>query len=170
MNKPVTRREQPDIGAIIASAKGVSAGLPKQRALRWSLAAVAILAVAVTFWTLRGRTPAVRYITEPVTRAGLVVTVTATGSVQPTNKVDVSSELSGTVRRVLVDYNSPVKAGQQLAVLDTDKLVAALDSSRAKVVAARARVADAEAAVVQTEKELARKRALAVANLVRSQS
>ena len=41
---------------------------------------------------------------------------------QPTNTVEVSSELSGTVRSVLMDYNSQVKIGQELAQLDTDKL------------------------------------------------
>jgi HlyD family secretion protein len=153
-------RERLDVAAILATAKGAAVGLPKQRAMKWLLAAAVALVAVIGFWSLRGGAPTVRYVTEPVTRGGLVVTVTATGSVQPTNKVDVSSELSGTVRRVLVDYNSPVKAGQQLAVLDTDKLVAMLDSSRAKVAAARAKVADAEAAVVQTQKELARKRTL----------
>ncbi len=69
-----------------------------------------------------------RYDTKAVTRGELTVIVTATGTVQPTNKVDVSSELSGTVRKVLVDYNSNVKAGQILAELDTDKLKATVDS------------------------------------------
>ena len=40
--------------------------------------------------------------------------MTATGTVQPTNQVDISSELSGTIRKVLVDYNSKVKVGQRV--------------------------------------------------------
>jgi HlyD family secretion protein len=99
-------------------------------------------------------------VTEPVTRGNLVVIVTATGSVQPTKKVDVSSELSGMVRIVLVDYNSHVTAGQVLAELDTEKLQATVDSSRAKLAAARAKVADAQATVVEKERDLARKQAL----------
>ena len=102
-----------------------------------------------------------RYVTEPATRGNLTVIVTATGSVQPTNKVDVSSELSGTIRKVLVDYNSPVKAGQVLATLDTDKLVATLNSSRAKLAAAQAKAAEAEVTVGEKERELARNKALA---------
>jgi HlyD family secretion protein len=81
--------------------------------------------------------------------------------VQPINKVDVSSELSGTVRKVLVDYNSVVVAGQTLAELDTDKLIATVESSRARLAAAKARVRDAEATVVEKEKDLARKKTLA---------
>ncbi len=112
-------------------------------------------------WMFSGSGAKVRYTTTPVTRGSLVVVVTATGSVQPTNKVDVSSELSGTIRRVLVDYNSPVKAGQPLAELDTDKLDATVASSRAKLAAARAKVDDAEATVLEKQRDLVRKKLLA---------
>ncbi len=127
----------------------------------WGGAGVAALLVAALIGSsLRGES-AIRYMTEPATRQELVVRVTATGSVQPINQVDVSSELSGTVRRVLVDFNSPVKSGETLAELDTDKLKATLESSRAKVAAAKARVLDAEATVIEKQRELMRKRALA---------
>jgi HlyD family secretion protein len=81
--------------------------------------------------------------------------------VQPTNQVDVSSELSGTIRRVLVDYNSVVSVGQTLAELDTDKLRATLDSSRARLVAARAKREEAAATLRETSREYERKKALA---------
>ncbi len=86
--------------------------------------------------------------------------MTATGSVELTNKVDVSSELSGMVRNVLVDYNSPVKIGQVLAELDVDKLKATVDAARAKVAAAKANIAEAEATKNEKEREFARKQAL----------
>jgi HlyD family secretion protein len=69
--------------------------------------------------------------------------------------------LSGTVRRVLVDYNSRVEAGQALAELDTDKLKATVESSRAKLDAARARANVAEVTVQETGQDFTRKRALA---------
>jgi HlyD family secretion protein len=100
------------------------------------------------------------YVTAPVTRGDLEVTVTATGSVQPTNQVDVSSELSGIVRTVLVDYNSPVEVGQVLAELDTDKLEATVESARATLNAARARVNEAEATVLETQRIYERRQAL----------
>jgi HlyD family secretion protein len=86
--------------------------------------------------------------------------VTATGSVQPTNKIDVSSELSGTVRSVFVDFNSPVKVGQVLAELDTDKLKATLNSARAKLASAKAKVLDAEATLTERKLMYERKSAL----------
>jgi HlyD family secretion protein len=85
--------------------------------------------------------------------------------VQPTNKVDVSSELSGTVRSVLVDYNSPVKVGQVLAELDTDKLKATLNSSRARLASAKAKVLDAEATLVEKRVAFERKRTLATSRV-----
>jgi HlyD family secretion protein len=120
----------------------------------------AVLGVLVYFSSGDSRSP-VRYVTQPVMRGDLQVVITATGSVQPTNKVDVSSELSGTVRRVLVDYNSRVEAGQALAELDTDKLKATVESSRAKLDAARARANVAEVTVQETGQDFTRKRALA---------
>ena len=100
-----------------------------------------------------GSNDGVDYVTEPVTKGDLTVTVTATGTVQPTNEVEVSSELSGIVRNVLVDYNSAVTTGQTLAELDTDKLKSTVDSSKAKLQAAKAKVSEAEATVLETKLE-----------------
>ncbi len=160
MNKPIEPRERLDIQAILGM-EASGSGWMHRRELKWAAAALAgILLISVVWW-FSGRTNSVHYVTEPVTRGSLVVVVTATGSVQPTNKVDVSSELSGTVRKVLVDYNSTVTAGQTLAELDTDKLRATVDSARAKLAAANAKVNDAQATVVEKERELARKKVLA---------
>ena len=103
----------------------------------------------------------VHYETEPVRRGSLVQTVVATGSVEPTNQVDVSSELSGTVRKVLVDFNDAVTAGDLLAVLDTDKLSAEVRSARANLAVRNANVADAEATVAEKKRGVERARTLA---------
>jgi HlyD family secretion protein len=89
----------------------------------------------------------------------------ATGSVQPTKQIDVSSELSGTVRTVSVDFNSPVKVGQVLAELDTDKLRATLNSSRARLAATKAKVVDAEATLAEKKLVYERKSALAASRV-----
>ena len=155
----MTTPGRPDIHAVLGT------GARPGRARRWALAfgVVAVLAVAgvAAVWSLGSGGNTVRYVTEPVTRGTLVVLVTATGSVQPTKKVDVSSEITGMIRRVLVDYNSPVAVGQVLAEIDTDKLSATADNSRAKLAAARARVAEALATILQAERELTRKKTLA---------
>ena len=111
-------------------------------------------------WGVGGSSGGLRYVSEPATRGNLVVVVTATGTVEPTNKVDISSELSGTIRNVLVDYNSKVAVGQSLAELDTDKLEASVESARAKLTAAKARVKDAEATVNEKKLDYQRQRQL----------
>jgi HlyD family secretion protein len=129
------------------------------RLVRWlgGAAIVVVVAMAGTYLWSRGQTSgAVEYLTQPVTRGTLVVTVTATGTVQPTNEVQVGSELSGIVRSVSVDYNDEVRIDDVLAQLDTDKLELDVTQARANLTAAKARVADAEATLVQMDKELAR--------------
>src|SRR5690606_21493277 len=116
-----------------------------------------------------GGGPAMRYVTEPASRGSLTVIVTATGTAQPTNKVDVSSELSGTVRRVMVDYNSTVKVGDLLAELETDKLNPTVESSRAKLVSARAHIEQARATVEETRLVYERKGALVATQAVSKQ-
>lgn len=96
------------------------------------------------------------YETAPATRGRLTVTVSATGTVEPTNLVEISSELSGTVREVLVDHNSVVKKGQPLALLDTDTLNASLARSRATLEAKQARVREAEATLAEARDQLER--------------
>lgn len=156
-------QQRPDIEKVL--------GLDQSRGQRWFssrrlaliTAALVVLAAGgygISFWA--SSAPDARYIMAPVTRQDMTITVNATGSLQPTNVVDISSELSGTIRKVHVDYNSRVVAGQELAELDTDKLEAEVDSKRAKVAAAKARVLDAEATLAEKELEYARKRQLAV--------
>jgi HlyD family secretion protein len=156
-----SRARTQDIEAVlgIGAQRRWSAG----RVAKW-LAIVVVVAAVISgaaYWLLGGTQPAIGYVSEPVTIGTLTVTVTATGSVQPTNKVDISTELSGTVREVLVDYNSPVTPGQVLAELDTDRLEATVASSRARVAAAEARVAETAATIEEKQGDYDRKQLLA---------
>ncbi len=156
MNKPLHPTERLDVERVLKQAGAGKTGLFRRR--NWVLLALLIAAVGA-FWQLRsGQSGSgTSYLTDPAARGSLKVIVTATGSVQPTNQVDVSSELSGIVRKVHVDYNSPVKVGEVLAELDTDKLKATVDSSRAKLNAAKAKVTEAEATVAEKEEDYNRK-------------
>ena len=90
-----------------------------------------------------------KYETVSLEQGLLRITVTATGTIQPTTQVDLSSELSGTIASVEVDYNSTVTAGSVLARLDDTKLKAQLTNSEASLAAAEARVEQAKAALDQ---------------------
>jgi HlyD family secretion protein len=132
-----------------------------RKTLAWGGAVLALALGAYLLFFNSSPAPRQNLVAEPATRGNLTVLVTATGSVQPTRKVDVSSELSGVVRYVHVDYNSAVKIGDLLAELDTDKLRATAESSRAKLASARAKVLEAEATVGEKQRDYERKRTLA---------
>ena len=150
-----------DIEAILGVGDHTHSGLFRRRNLIW--AAVAVIAGVGLYaaWSISGGQPGMSYVTEPVTRGNLTVLVTATGSAQPITQVNISSELSGTVRKVLVDYNSPVKTGQVLAELDMDKLKASVENVRAKLEASKAKVADAAASIEEKRGQYERRRVLA---------
>ena len=79
----------------------------------------------------------------------MIESVTATGTVEPTNLVEISSELSGTLASVEVDFNDTVEVGQTLARLDTGKLMAQVAVYQASLDAAIARVAMAQASLTE---------------------
>lgn len=137
---------RPDIDQVLR-AGGRTRGFPM-----WLIIAIiaAVVAASGFLWFGRAQQDAVRYETAEATRRSLVVVVTATGTLEPTNLVDVSSELSGTIREVLVDFNETVTAGQVLARLDTEKLEAALEHARAVLSAREARVAEVTATLNET--------------------
>ena len=60
--------------------------------------------------------------TDEVTQGDVTTEVTATGSVQPVDEVEVGTQVSGLVSKIYVDYNSQVKKGQLLAELDKTTL------------------------------------------------
>ena len=123
--------------------------------LGWGIAVLVILALIVV-WQSTNNAPDLQYRTEEARRGSLVVTVSATGNLEPTNQVDVSSELSGIIDRVMVDYNDRVEAGQVLAGLDTDKLQAEVLQSEAALAAAEAKVKESQATVLETKLKLQR--------------
>lgn len=133
------------------------------RRWRWRLsgaAALTLLVLAGLFFSGRN-TAEVQYITEAVATGHLVVTVSASGTLQPTTSVDVGSEQSGTLARVLVQENDYVKQGQLLAQLDTAKLQDAVTRSQAALAVAQAAVNQAQATVAEAQASLARMRQVA---------
>jgi HlyD family secretion protein len=161
MNKPPTQDDHSEIRALLGLDKQRASRLLSHRPLIWGGAAALLLLLAIAVVSRTGSDPAQRYFVESMDRVDLTVVITATGSVQPTKQIDVSSELSGTVSTVSVDFNSPVKVGQVLAELDTDKLIATLKSSRAKLASTKAKVLDAEATLVEKKLVYERKSTLA---------
>lgn len=86
-----------------------------------------------------------QYRTEQCRRGDLVVTVAATGTLDPTNLVEIGCEISGTIKSVEVDVNDPVKPGDLLFTLDTQELEAQVAKSRATLAVREAELQHAEA-------------------------
>jgi HlyD family secretion protein len=129
-----------------------------RRPASWIGVALALLAAIGAFvWQAQQKANAApTYTTEAVRRGNLSFAVTANGTLQPTRSVNIGSELSGTVARVLVDVNDRVKKGQLLVELDTAKLQAQTVRSRASLAAAQAKVAQTTATVKEAQGNLAR--------------
>jgi len=138
----------------IAKTLGVThSAVRKSKRNRRLMIGLAIAAVVVIGLILRagGKKDAVRYVTQPAKRGNLVVTVSATGTLDPINEVDVGIEVSGTIKTVGVDYNDEVKVGQILAELDSTLFDAKVLQSKAALESAKAKVLQAQATVLEAE-------------------
>jgi len=122
--------------------------------------ATVLLALVATgigwWWAQRNVQTAPAYVTTPVTRGDLRVSVVANGTLQPTRTINIGSELSGTVSQVFVDINDTVKKGQVLVQLDLAKLRDQIARSRAALAAAEAKVNQAVATHKEAEGILGR--------------
>lgn len=115
--------------------------------------------------------PAPTFITAPVERGSITTLVKASGTVEAVVSVDVSSQLSGRIAEVFVNFNDTVKVGQPIAQIDQEIFAARVNEARAalRVASATAQVQQAaleraKAAVVnaQTAKKLAEAQSAAI--------
>jgi HlyD family secretion protein len=116
------------------------------------LIAVVVVAIAGTFW-LRGKkegAPAASELAfEAVGRRTLVVTIEATGTVEPINLVEVKSKASGQIVRMPVEVGSIVRPGDLLVQIDTVDVMNDFRQASAALVAARVQ---AEVAAAQKKR------------------
>ncbi|MEG3176356.1 efflux RND transporter periplasmic adaptor subunit [Sphingomonas sp. RB3P16] len=127
-----------------------------RRWVKWAAVGVGVLLLLVLLKSCFGGTAKADYASEAVTRGTLSVSVSATGKLAPTNQVDVGSELSGLVTKVVVDVNDRVTKGQPLALVDPSRFQDAVNQSQAALDAAVATVAQNQATLAQSNATLAR--------------
>ncbi len=120
--------------------------------------AVALVLVGALgwWWTQRGGSTEVQYRTGKIERGPLQSAVSASGSVSPVTQVTVGTQVSGQIKDLYVDFNSEVKAGQLLAVIDPETFEYRVRSAQADVDAARAVVLTAQANVVASQAQVSR--------------
>lgn len=91
----------------------------------------------------------ITYTTAHPHIADVVARINATGTLSPTNEVEIGSQISGTVQEVFVDVNDPVTKGQILARINPEKINQALDKYKAQINSAKASLASSEVALEQ---------------------
>jgi len=125
----------------------------------------AVLGIAA-FIVLREKSDEPRFKTEKIIRGDIVETVTATGTVNAVTTVLVGTQVSGTIKHIHVDFNSPVKKGQLIAQIDPATFEAQLEQAKANLTAAKANVEKAEAALLDAKRTMDRNRELFSRELV----
>jgi len=108
----------------------------------------------------------VHFETAKVDRGRIVAKVTASGTLSAIVTVQVGSQVSGTIKQLFADYNSPVRKGQLIAKLDPRLLQAAYEQAKANKVAAEGNLAKAEFQAVDADRQYKRSQALAARKLI----
>lgn len=125
-----------------------------------ALAVVAAIGGGV-WWAMQSGKAEVQYRTAKIERGPLSATVSASGAVNPVTQVSVGTQVSGQIKELYVDFNSEVKAGQLIAVIDPESIEyrvrqaqADTDVARAAVLTAQANAAAGRAGVSRAQSDL----------------
>ena len=120
---------------------------------------VALVVIAVFFfWKQDKNGP--KFRTEKVIKGNITDSVTATGTVNAVTTVLVGTQVSGTVNKILADFNSRVKNGQLIAEIDPSTFIAQVDQAKANVLNAQANYVKAEASLADAKRTLVRNKEL----------
>jgi len=92
-----------------------------------------------------------RYLTAAVERGAITTTVNATGIVNAVTTVQVGTQVSGTIQKLFVDFNSPVREGEVIAQIDPALLATKVAQGRANVASALAAVQVARATMTNSQ-------------------
>lgn len=130
------------------------------RPLIIGLGVLALVIAAIAAFALRPKEPKDPYRTGTVERGAITRSVSASGALQALEQVEVGSQISGLVQRVLVDFNDPVRRGQTLAVIDPQTYQSRVAQSRADIDAGVAALRQAEATLANAEADHRRKKEL----------
>lgn len=128
--------------------------LSSRSRLVWAIAALLVLALAGYIFWPRSNTP--EYITETLSTGDIENLVTATGSLQPREYVDVGAQVSGQLKKILVEVGSQVNAGDLVAEIDTTVYTAKVEASRASLRNQQAQLIDRQAQLTLAQIQLKR--------------
>ncbi|MBI4795578.1 MAG: biotin/lipoyl-binding protein, partial [Deltaproteobacteria bacterium] len=135
-------------------------GRPLKQRLLIALPLLLVLLLATWFW-LENHSNTASFRTTPITRGDLLATISATGTVEPEEVVDIGAQVAGRIVAFgkdkngnTVDYGSHVEAGTVLAKIDDALYAADVSQAKAALAQARANVKRAEADLGQLKAKL----------------
>jgi HlyD family secretion protein len=128
----------------------------------WAIAALAVLAGG-GWWFYNRSSGGPQYQTARIDRGSVQASITATGNTNAVVTVQVGSQVSGNIKELHADFNTKVKKGQLVALIDPAPFQARVDQARGALDNTNAVVVSAEAGIVKADADIASARA-AVAN------
>ncbi|HAP66759.1 MAG TPA: efflux RND transporter periplasmic adaptor subunit [Nitrospinae bacterium] len=99
----------------------------------------------IAFVSFKDKKNEPKFKTDKVMRGNIESAVTATGTVNPVTTVLVGTQVSGTIKNIYVDFNSPVKKGEVIAQIDDAQFVTKLRQAEANLESAKASAENARA-------------------------
>ena len=120
---------------------------------------VASLAIGAAWWTY-SKPEGPTYQTVVAERGDIVTSITASGSLQAVGTVEVGSEVSGLIKELHADFNTPVKKGQVLARIDPSTFESRVLQGEAQLAIAQAQLDQAKAELREAERDFETKRKL----------
>jgi len=130
------------------------------------IGSILIVVFVILLFIFKGNGNQPGYRTEPVTKGDIQATVTATGTVNAVTTVLVGTQVSGTIKNLYVDFNSPVKKGQIIAQIDAAAFEAQAQQARANLLSAQANLEKANATLVDAKRTWDRNKELFSKNLI----
>ena len=124
-----------------------------------SMVAIGLAIGGYVFFNGERKVP-VHYRTAAVERGSVVSIVSATGTINPVVLVEVGTQVSGMIKSLHVDFNSQVKAGETVAVIDPEPFKARREQAVSNLEVARSNVARSRADLAQRKRELDRVQSL----------
>ena len=126
-----------------------------------------IIVIAIAgFILFRGPGNEPKFRTDKIIRGDIEMAVSATGTVNPVTTVLVGTQVSGTIKELYVDFNSPVKKGKMIARIDPALFEAQVNQAKANFLSAKANLEKAGATLVDAKRTMDRNKELFSKNLV----
>ena len=124
------------------------------------LLVVVVAAVGVGLYLYTGKKPEITYKTAKIERGPLIASVSSTGTVAAVVTVQVGTQVSGTIQKLLVDYNSVVKKGEVIARIDPALFAAQVEQTKGSWLNAQGNLEKLKADLADARRNLERNRQL----------